>query len=232
MLDSINTNQVSGASAAQGTTKDKSIMGKDDFLKLMLSQLKNQDPLNPMDNSEYAAQLAQFSSLEQLSNLNKSMDKSIEANYYLTQSINNTMTATLIGKEVKIGSNKMAFNGQDDVQIGYTLPANAKEMKLEIYDSNGKLVKSINNLEMTSGEHKLSWDFSDNNGSKVPNGEYTFKISAKDYSNNDMNTRSYTVGTISSVRFTESGTKLMVGKTEYLISDIIEVSNSENPDGE
>ncbi|MDP3830447.1 MAG: flagellar hook capping FlgD N-terminal domain-containing protein, partial [Ignavibacteriaceae bacterium] len=95
------------------TPKGKASLGKDDFMKLMLTQLKHQDPLNPMEGSEFAAQLAQFSSLEQLSNLNELTAQSIDANYYLTQSINNTMTATLIGKDVKLSGNVLNVKGDE-----------------------------------------------------------------------------------------------------------------------
>ena len=84
------------------TTQGKSELGKDDFLKLMIEQMKNQDPLSPMEGTEFTAQLAQFSSLEQLSNMSDSLEQSINANYQLTQAVNNTMTAALIGKEVKL----------------------------------------------------------------------------------------------------------------------------------
>ena len=77
---------------AKGSTE----LGKDDFLNLMITQMKYQDPLNPMDSNEYAAQLAQFSSLEQLTNLNNSVNESIDINYLLTQSINNTILSSSI----------------------------------------------------------------------------------------------------------------------------------------
>ena len=110
---------VDGITSQSTTTTNQSAnvkngtLGKDDFLKLMIAQLKNQDPLNPMNGTEYAAQLAQFTSLEQLTNLNANVSKSIDTNYVLTQSINNTLAATLIGKEVKINGNTIQNNGQE-----------------------------------------------------------------------------------------------------------------------
>lgn len=209
--------------------KGKSTLGKDDFMKLMISQLKYQDPLNPMEGTEFSAQLAQFSSLEQLSNMSDALDKSIEANYMLTQSVNNTMTAALIGKEAKLSGGAISFTGQEDVNLGYTLPSEAKDITINIYDTNGKLVKTFENEENSSGDHKLSWDFTDNNGKKLPNGNYTFEVKAKSLSGEDITANIYKWGLISSVKFTEQGTKLLVGSTEYSLSDVLEILGTEGP---
>lgn len=211
------------ANQAAGAGMGKSVLGKDDFMKLMISQLKYQDPLNPMDGTQFSAQLAQFSSLEQLTNMSQALDKSIEANYLLTQSVNNTMSASLIGKEIKLRGGAISFSGQENVSLGYKLDAEAKKVDINIYDDSGKLVKSFENENSSAGNHKLSWDFTDNNGNKLPHGNYTFEVKAKGQSDQDLNTEIYKTGVISSVRFTEQGTKLMVGNTEYNISDVLEV---------
>ena len=198
-------------------------MGKDAFMELMIAQLQNQNPLDPMDGTEYAAQLAQFSSLEQLTNLNDSMNASIDADYYLTQSINNTLTATLIGNDAKLASPTLNNIGQDDIEFGYTLPVDALSVTIEIYNENGALVRTISEENISDGDHKLSWDFSDDNGTKLPEGSYSFEVSAKDTKGENLTVSSYGMGRIDGVRFGENGTSLIVGGIEYNLADIIEI---------
>ncbi len=231
MLNNIATLLNQSPAAAPGPRK--SALGKDDFLKLMIQQLKYQDPLNPLDSSQYSAQLAQFSSLEQLQNINTTLTQSMNANFALTQSVNNTMTATLIGKDARLSSNKITYNGENNGQgnakMGYTLPALASDVTVKIYNSDGVLVKTLNNLEKDAGEHKLSWDFTDNEGNKVKKGDYTFKVEASDMSGEDMTIDSFGYGTIDAVRFTENGTMLVINGIEYNLSDISEILNSSVP---
>ncbi len=206
----------------------KSTLGKDDFLKLMIQQLKNQDPLNPMDGSEYAAQLAQFSSLEQLTNLNSSIKQSIDSNYLLTQSINNTLVATLIGKEVKISGGELKLNGQENLTLGYNLPLEAKAATIKVYNDKGALVKVIENAPTKFGSNKLSWDLSDNTGSKLPNGNYKFEVEAINMNGEKMTVNIFKIGLIDGVRFGEKGALLIIGGAEYPISDIVEILNPKN----
>jgi flagellar basal-body rod modification protein FlgD len=201
-------------------------MGKEDFLKLMLAQLRNQDPLSPMEGTEFASQLAQFTSLEQLMNLNDSMDTSINANYMLSQSINNTLAATLIGKEVKLNGNSFQNNGQDNTTLGYNLSTAASSVTVKIYNESGVLIKTIENAPKNSGDNKLIWDFTDNEGNSVPEGKYTFKVEPKDAESNLMSYSTYVLGKIDGVKFTENGTMLVVNGAQYSLSDIMEIYNS------
>ncbi len=211
----------------QYATESKSSMDKDAFLRLMIAQLQNQDPLEPMDGTDYSAQLAQFSSLEQLNNINESLNNSIDANYLLTQSVNNTMTATLIGKDAKIAGKTIAYNGQDKTQFGYELPANAKDLTIVVKDASGNTVKTFDSLETKEGTHKLNWDFTDNNGSQVNKGNYTFELSANTLNGEKMTVAQYLVGTIDGVKFGSSGTSLLVNGLEYSIADVFEILQPE-----
>jgi len=210
-------------------TTGKSSLGKDDFMKLMISQLQNQDPLNPMDGTAFSAQLAQFSSLEQLTNLNTYMKQSIDANATLTQSINNTLITGLIGKGVKLSGGDIKVNGQDSITLGYNLPTEAKTAQINIYNESGALVKTLDGISTTAGDNKLSWDLTDNNGNKLPKGNYKFEVDAVNLSGDNMTLDIYKVGTIDGVRFTDQGTVLLVGGAEYSLADIAEVLNNTNP---
>jgi flagellar basal-body rod modification protein FlgD len=227
MVDGINSSYNSNTSVDE----NKNIMGKDDFMELLIAQLQHQDPMNPMEGTEFAAQLAQFSSLEQLSNLNEAVNQSIDMNYLLTQSITNTLSSTLIGKEVKISGAEFTNKGQDTINIGYKLPANADSVTINIYNENGVLIRTIDDASVGKGDNKLSWDFTDNDGNRVPEGKYKFEVKAKSTDGSDMIVDLYKYGLIEAIRFTEEGTKLVVGDIEYLLSDVLEVLNSSDIGG-
>jgi len=219
MIDGI----TSASSSPVFATESNDAMGKDAFLELMIAQLQNQDPLEPMDGTDYSAQLAQFSSLEQLQNINDSVLQGVDANYLLTQSINNTMTAGLIGKDVKIAGDTVSYSGQDITNIGYELPADAKGVSVKVFDEAGKLVKTFTDLEENKGEYKLSWDFTDDNGTKLSHGNYRVEIDATTLDGSDMVAAQYFVGNIDGVRFTNTGTAIMVNGVEYAISEVFEI---------
>ncbi len=223
-------NEVSSTSTVQSQSTNKTSLGKDDFLRLMIAQLKNQDPLNPMEGTEYASQLAQFSSLEQLTNLNSYLKQSIDSNFLLTQSVNNTMMANLIGKEVKVSGQDLNVVGQDSITIGYNLPAYAKSVKINIYNENGVLVKKLD-AGNELGLNKLSWNLSDNNGVKVPNGKYYYEIEAYSITDEKMSLNSFKIGLIDGIRYSEYGTMLLIDGAEYSITDIMEILNNKNNGG-
>lgn len=220
MVDPINSSSIYTAK-----TQGKSSLGRDDFLKLMIEQLKNQDPLDPTDSSEFSAQLAQFSSLEQLTNLNDYMKQSIDANAVLTQSINNTLITGLIGKDVKLNGGDLQLRGQENIVLGYNLPLDAKTVKLKIYNESGTLVRTMDSIPTSLGSSKLSWDLTDNNGNKLPNGNYKFEVEALNNSGEKLSTKLFKIGMLEGVRFTDQGTVLIVGGAEYSLADIAEVLN-------
>lgn len=205
--------------------KNKATLDKDSFMQLLMAQLSNQDPLNPQDSTEFASQLAQYTNIELLGNIETALENSIDANYQLTSSVNNTMAATLIGKEVKVDGNKLEYKGQENIQIGYDLPKEAHTLTLKIFDSQGNVIKEIKDLPKSKGSHKLLWDFTDNNGEKVPEGTYTLKVDAKASNGDAIKATEYKFGTIESVRYTEDGTKFLINGVEYNISEVSEITD-------
>ena len=138
-------NSVSGLGYQATETTNSSILGKDDFLRLLTTQLKYQDPLNPMDGAEFSAQLAQFSSVEQLQNISEALQQSIDANYVLTSSINNTMAANMIGKTVRANSSYVVMNPDQDVaNLTFDLSADAHTLDVEILNEDGSVIRKLN----------------------------------------------------------------------------------------
>jgi flagellar basal-body rod modification protein FlgD len=223
---SATTATTAATTSTSSTTSSNTTLGKDDFMTLLIAEMKNQDPMNPMDGTEYAAQLAQFSSLEQLSNLNTNITDMISANLTLVQSVNNTMAATMIGREVKIDSADITVNDQDSIGLGIDLSANASSVIFKIYDSSGTLVKTIEEDDLSQGENKLSWDLTDNSGDTVSNGSYTYTVEATSSTGATMSDTGYQIGTITGVKYTDSGTMFMINGSEFDLSSILEILNT------
>ena len=129
-------------------------MGKDDFLKLLIAQLAAQDPLDPMGAQDFSAQLAQFSALEQMTNVNTNL----EAIQKLETALQNTSSVNLIGKTVE--SNGNVFNhvsGASDV-LAFSLDRNAESIRIDIYDSSGKQIDLVKLGNQGQGKNTVSWN--------------------------------------------------------------------------
>ncbi len=168
-------NQAATASSASNSTAatDKNSMGKEDFLTLLVAQLQNQDPLNPDDPTEFTAQLAQFSSLEQLFTLNESMESLVASS---TGSDRLSALSTL-GKEVIYHADDFKFNG-NPVEVGYQLDGIATEVTLSL-QHNGVTVAALKGVDLAEGNHFITWDGFTLKGEPAPFGDYTVAISAK-----------------------------------------------------
>jgi len=149
---------------------------RDDFLKLLISQLQHQDPLKPLDNQEFASQLATFNSLEQLIGVNEKL-ASLQAN--LLQSSHFSATA-LIGKEIVTHGNRLNLKEGEDGMIRYDLGADAVRVVVNITNSKGDLVRVIELGNQKLGEQSVPWDGKDSSGKGLPAGVYEFEVNAFD----------------------------------------------------
>lgn len=218
-MATIATTSLSSASPTFATASSGAL-GKDDFLKLLVEQLKNQDPLNPLEGTEFASQLAQFSSVEQLSNINTNLETNTSTISLMAQAIGNSLATTMIGQEIKATGNALKFDGETPVKFGYTLPANAETVTVRIYDSKGAMVEEIETAGKFKGDNTLTWDGKEG---VLDAGKYTFKVEATDDKGNSMSTTSFTFGKIEGVRFTASGTVFVVDGVEIPIANILEI---------
>lgn len=166
------------AVAAATTEKDKTL-GQDAFLKMFMAQLTHQDPLNPMDSTEFTSQLATFSQLEQLTKIAGSMDALDRLETTMTQ----TQMVGYIGKEVSFSGDVLP---KADGQIGrmnYTLE-NKADVRALVFDSAGKVVADVDLGSLAAGELEFAWDGKTSAGQDAPDGLYRVSLIATD-SNGD-----------------------------------------------
>jgi flagellar basal-body rod modification protein FlgD len=194
-------------------------LGQDDFLKLFVTQMKYQNPLNPMDSTEFTAQLAQFSSLEQLTNISGQLNNlSVYEN-----SLNNTLTTTFIGRKVEFAGDSLYLKGNAD--IGYSLSAGASDVKITISDSSGKVVREIDAGARAAGSNTYSWDGKDSLGNALPDGNYSIRVDAYDAAGNTVDSQTQSSGTVTGVSFDNNVTSLIIdGTTRINLSDISKIS--------
>ena len=212
-------NPVSTESAERSTSKAP-VLGKDDFLHLLITQLQNQDPLNPTDHTEFTAQLAQFSSLEQLNNVNDNLEEL--QNYQA--STNNSQAVSLLGKEITTNGNFLQLVEGESIDCDFSLARDAAEVVVSIYDNTGKFVKEFTEKNRPAGRQTLDWDGTDKDGHPAKAGNYTFKIQAVDANDQKVKVTTFFTGTIDKVTFENNTPFLISGDQKIALGDVIQVA--------
>ncbi len=203
--------------------KDIGSVSQEDFLQLLITQLKNQDPMEPQDSQQFAAQLAQFTSLEELQTLNSTTTQGVEANLMLAQTINNTMAATMIGKEVKAIGDTISMVEGVESPVSFQIGAFADTVEVTIKDAAGNTVKTIGMNSVAEGDHTITWDGTNEDGRDLPPGEYSFSVSATNAAGEEVAADTVMIGLISAVRYTSSGAIFMVNGREIPFSSVLEL---------
>ena len=205
------------------TSATNGVLGQDDFLKLLVSQLQNQDPMNPMDGTQFASQLAQFTSVEQLANINTSLQTSIGASQLLNQSISNALSTTVIGKQVRASGSTFNYSGTGAEKTGYTLPSAAVTAQVKILDAKGNVVRTINGTGVAAGDTDVQWDGLTDEGTQAAAGAYTVQVTAADANGKAITATPYFYGTVTGVKFKSTGTAFVVDGEDVDLANILEV---------
>ena len=219
--------EISGLSGAAINTgaleKTKSILGKEDFLTLLVTQLSNQDPLNPLEGQEFAAQLAQFSSVEALLNIETALEMNTEISALLAQSTNSGVAAGLIGKSVTAESNHLFVRGGGEVPVSFDLASPAASTVITIKNEGGAVVRTITSGAKESGQNTVSWDGKNDAGDQLPDGNYTFDVTGTDINGETIATTTYTKGVVDRVSFTAEGILLWIDDVSFAMSTVTSV---------
>jgi flagellar basal-body rod modification protein FlgD len=193
-------------------------LGQDDFLKLLITQLKSQDPLNPTNNTEFVSQLAQFSQLEQTAKQAQLLQKSLDAQ---TASLQFTLLP-MVGRRVSIDRPLVQLeNGQ--ASLTYALEKSAARAQITIFDHSRQVVRTLEYTGLQAGVNQAQWDGKDSKGAVMPPGVYEYAVSAVDHEGASVVAKGRSQLTVTGVRMEDGQPKLAVGPITVDPSEIVEV---------
>jgi flagellar basal-body rod modification protein FlgD len=202
--------------STSGPTKS---LGQNEFLQLLVMQLQNQDPMEPVKNEDFIAQLATFSSLEQLTQINSSLtDLGL-----LQSSINNSQAVNLIGKQITVLGDTIQLSGGQAGRSSFVLDDSAQKVTVTISDANGTAVRTIELGAREAGQQEVVWDGLDDAGNALGDGEYTFSVSAEDEEGAEVTSTTFSDVLVQGITFQDGYVYLVAGGQRYLLSDVAEV---------
>ncbi|MBO9650944.1 MAG: flagellar hook assembly protein FlgD [Variovorax sp.] len=219
------TSSISGANAASAAASTASVSSSDNeqrFLKLLVAQLNNQDPLNPMENAELTSQLAQMSTVSGIEKLNSTLSGLVSQ----TGSNQVLQAASLIGYAVLSPGNSLTTTapaeGEDPAVKAFAveLPGTASDVQIKIVDATGKTVRTIDAGSMNEGVNAVAWDGKDDAGNVVPAGNYTFTVAATNGST-AVSSTALTFAQVAAVKQGTSGVTLELATGQSIgLSDV------------
>lgn len=155
-------------------TPKKNELGRNEFMELMIAQLENQSPLDPQDNGAFISQLAEFSALEEMQNVSKSVD-SFATQYRSTQAL---QASAMVGRRVLVPSTEAPLNASGKIEGVVELPASTSRLKISVLNKSGELVNSYDLGQQRGGSMPFEWDGKNTAGQQMPVDSYTIKAEA------------------------------------------------------
>ncbi|RMG17020.1 MAG: flagellar hook assembly protein FlgD [Deltaproteobacteria bacterium] len=208
------------APASQGEApRGSSKLGKDEFVKLLLAQLSNQDPTAPQDSSAFIAQLASFAQVELLQSANSGLEALVVAQ----AASNQTQALTLVGREVVYRSDTVELKDGAGTEIGAKLSSKADEVTVTVVDANGTKVRTLRLGAHEAGEVSLVWDGRDDGGNALPPGTYTVTVTATTKDGESVDVETVRRARVDGVSFENGYPELIVGEQRFKLSEVLEV---------
>lgn len=209
----------STTSTAAAQMKEKLGMNKDDFLKLFITQLQNQDPLAPQDPTEMLGQLAQLTQVEQAYNSTAALEKLLAS-----QDSSLAMGAvSLIGKQVTADSDQIGFNGTDSASASYRTATTLTNAKMNIANAAGQVVRTIDLGTVNAGTATQQWDGKDAQGNLLPAGAYNYSVSGTDALGQTQQAYTMTTGTADGVQFSNGVAYVTIGAVTVPFNSVLAV---------
>jgi flagellar basal-body rod modification protein FlgD len=220
-----NTSSTSNSVGSSATTASSAADIQNQFLTLLVTQLNNQDPLNPMDNSQLTSQLAQISTVQGITDL-KTLVSTISGQVDVSQSMS---AVSMIGKKVLVPGNTVnidtdATGARVSTPIGIDLQGDAASVKMTISDSSGRVVRTVDMGAQDTGILTPTWDGKDDSGNAMADGQYTIAVTATDSTGAAVTATALASGTVQNVAYTTNGVRLDLGLLgQFSVLDIREV---------
>jgi flagellar basal-body rod modification protein FlgD len=225
MSTPVTQTSTSSAAPAPSNAPPTNILGKDDFLKIFLAQLSQQDPTSPVDSTAFVAQLAQFSSLELQQNANTDLESLMMGQAAAQQ----TSVTNLVGKNVTFNSNSLSLTSGQSATINAGLATDAANVTTVITDASGKTVRTLKLGATAAGPLSLAWDGRDDQGNALPSGTYQVVVTAAGSGGASVAVTQTQTGEVSGISFTGGTTQLIVGSTTVPLSTITQITERTTP---
>lgn len=206
-----------GSGTTNSTPTNATTSEQDQFLQLLITQIQNQNPLDPLDNAQFTSQLSQFAMLEELT----AMNASLEQNMVYSQSLNNTMLLGMVGKHAVVEGNDVTM-ADGEATSSQIQSSAAGVATVEIANESGTVVATYTQ-EVAPGWNDLTWDGHLEGGDTAADGTYTVSVSVADRAGNDVSAVTYMSGIVQSIRFENNLALLNIGGRDYYASEIAKV---------
>ncbi len=196
----------SSLSSATKAATGKQSLGKDAFLQLLVTQLKNQNPLSPQDNGAFVAQLAQFSSLEGINTLNDSVNN-ISSNFSSSQAL---QASSLVGRSIITQTDKALVDTSKSMTGSVAVTAESGNVSVKITDKNGTLVRTLDMGAQNPGRSNFIWDGKNDKGEVAAAGTYTFTATTKNDNGDAVALATSLPATVTSVTLSKTGGEMLL----------------------
>ena len=211
-------NAATATGASTNPTSKNSSLNQADFLNIFVTQLKHQDPLQPLDNNQMASQMAQFSMVQSLNDMTATL-KSMESSQ---AAINNLQAASLVGKKVEVKGSTLSLSQGTASDGSYQLEKPGKAT-IKILDEKGSLVRIIESGVTDTEKQKFIWDGKSQQGAALPDGQYRFQVEAVDAQGAAIEVKTTMVGKVAGVTLDQGKAYLQIGSNKVLLSEIIAI---------
>lgn len=198
-------------------SKDRSSLSQEDFMNLFVTELQNQDPMEPMDTGQMATQMAQLNQVDLMYKNNQMMEEMLAA----SQEQVKIQAVEYIGQSVRYEGNYAMVQDGEVKPFDIELMDNANSVKISIFNENGSLIQEISNGPLQAGKNALDWDGIDKNGQAVSDGNYRVVVEATDEAGNYIEVKNWTTGVVNGVSYNNGATKLTLKNgAELALEDI------------